>query len=273
MYKKNILSVSHTDLDGLSAQIVLRSVFGEIKRMNATYGKIEEYLNIIDDYCSRTEPHKVFITDLAFKYKELERLNEIAKKHSTTKFIFIDHHPFEEEYKHLVLPNFTILISDKASATKLTYLFLKANYSLNNKELAQYVEYVNAYDIWLKNEKEFKVGFVYNELFWSYKIEYFWSIFKDNYSLRNKDKEQYRELIKKKDKLFNKLEKSGRVMKFSDRILLIFLDDFQGHVTIDYPDFASYVIIRSYGGVSVRLREDAVNEGKTKNNIVKKILD
>ena len=268
----SILSLSHSDLDGIGCQIVLRAQFGEIRRMNISYGKIDEYLNIIDDYCYRENPTKVFVTDLSFKYHHLELMSSIAEKYPNIKFYFIDHHPFEEKFRHLVLPNFTIVITDKASATKLTYLTIKSNYGLNNKELETFVNYVNAYDIWLDDTPEFKVGFVYNELFWSYKINYFWSKFKDNYKLRNSDKEKYKELIQKKNKLFAKLEKSGRVMKFTNRILLIFLDDFQGHVTIDYPDFLSYVIIRSYGGVSVRLDKKVVNDGVTKNNLVKEIL-
>ena len=173
----------------------------------------------------------------------------------------------------MILNNLTIVISPKASATKLTYLFLKSNFGLNDKDLLQFVDYVNAYDIWLDDTQEFKVGFVYNELFWDYKLSAFWGKFKDNYKLRANDKERYKTLIQKKDKLFAKLEKSGRVMKFSNRILLIFIDDFQGHVTIDYPGFYAYAIIRSNGSCSVRLKSDAVAEGNTKRGVIQKMTE
>ncbi len=274
MHKKHILSLSHLDLDGIGCQIVLRSLFGEITRMNTSYGKIEEYINIIDEYCSRESPEKVFITDLSFTYDLLKQLSIIANKFQNIKFYFIDHHPFENgDYHDLVTSNLTIIITDKASATKLTYLFLKANYNLHNEKLEKFVSYINAYDIWLKNTPEFKVGFVYNELFWKYKIDYFWSKFKDNYNLSNTDKDNYKELLHKKSKLFNKLEKSGRIMKFSDRILVIFVDDYQSFITIDYPNFLSYVIIRSNGGVSVRLDEKVSKDGILKNNLISKILE
>lgn len=271
----NVLSISHVDLDGVGCQIVLRALFGEIIRMNISYGKINEYLDIMDEYCCRVKPEYVIITDLSFKYKELQKLSNIAKKYPKIKFYFIDHHPFEENggrFKHLSLHNLVIVLSDKASATKLTYLYFKANFGLQKEGLDKFVSNVNAYDIWLEETLEFKVGFVYNELFWSYKINHFWSRFKDEYNLRNSDKEVYRELVTKKDKLFKKLEDSGRVMKFSNRILLIFIDNYQSHVTLDYPEFFSYIVIRSSGGVSVRLRKEAVNEGKTKNNIIEEIL-
>ena len=273
----SIVSLSHSDLDGISSQIVLRAKFGEITRMNLSYGKIQEYLEILDEHCSRLRPNKVFVTDLSFSYEELKKLNEIAHYNPEVQFYFIDHHPFEEnngDYSGLILPNLKIVISDKACATKLTMLYLKSNFGLVvSDELEKFVSYVNGYDIWQEGTPEFKVGFVYNELFWEYKMAHFWSKFKDNYKLRAGDKEVYKDLIKKKDKLFAKLEKSGRVMKFEKRILLIFIDTFQGHVTLDYPDFLSYVIIRSNGGVSVRLKSDAVNDGLTKNNIVQKVLN
>ena len=270
-----ILSISHIDLDGIGSQIVLRAKFGEITRMNIGYGKIDEYLEILRDYCVRLSPTHVFITDLSFRYEELLELHNIAKLYPQIKFYFIDHHPFEEnngEFKHLLLDNLVIVISDKASATKLTYLYTKSRFGLHKEGLETFVNYVNAYDIWLDETPEFKVGFVYNEIFWSYKINHFWSRFKDEYKLRNSDKEHYRDLIIKKNKLFTKLEKSGRVMKFANRILLIFIDEYASHVTIDYPEFFSYVIIRSNGGVSVRLKKEAVQEGNTKNNIIEEIM-
>jgi len=268
----SVLSVSHTDLDGISCQFVLNETFGSITNMNISYGKIDEYLNVINDHCTRTNPEKVFITDLSFEYHQLEKLSEITQLHLGTHFYFIDHHPFEEEYSHLVRGNFTILITSKASATKLTYLFCKANFNLDNKDLLQYVEYVNAYDIWLEDTPEFKVGFVYNELFWTYRMNHYRNRFNGDYKLRNKDKEYYKELMVKKVKTFGKLEKSGKLFRLGDNdIFMVFTDDFRSHITIDYPDFKVYVIFSSYGTISVRLRDDIPNYKQMKENVVKKM--
>jgi len=270
----NILSLSHTDLDGISAQIVLRRKFGTMTRMNISYGKIDEYLDIIQDFCTNRHPDKVFITDLSFTYIQLKKLSYIASINTETLFYFIDHHPFDEDFSNLKLPNFTIIINKKACATKLTYLYLKEKHNLeDNTELSNFVNYVNGFDIWQEGTNDFKIGFVYNELFWSYQKDQFWSRFKDEYKLRNSDKENYKNLISKKNKLFKKLDESGRIMRFGKRILLIFIDSFMSHVTIDYPGFHVYVIIRSYGGASIRLNNKAVNNGITKNNLVKKITD
>ena len=87
----SVLSLSHSDLDGISSQIVLRAKFGEITRMNISYGKIYEYLEIIEDYCYRSRPSEVFVTDLSFQYSELQKLAEIATNNPAINFYFIDH--------------------------------------------------------------------------------------------------------------------------------------------------------------------------------------
>lgn len=277
----SILSLSHLDYDGLSAQIVLRKYKGELTRMNIGYGKIDEYIEILSDYCSHNRPTEVWITDLSFTFEQLKKVNEIAKYNDKIKFYFIDHHPFPESYDHLVLDNLMILINDKASATKLTFLYLKNNFSPLQKqeenELKEYVEYTNAYDIWLKDEPKFKGSLVYNELFWEFKKDYFFTRFKDEFKLRNSDKEKYKELMKKKIKLFEKLDNAGRIFRHEPngdkRIFMIFLDDYKNHVTIDYEGFDVYIIVSSYGGVSIRFRDGLSDTGELKDIIVKKIME
>jgi len=274
----SILSVSHNDLDGLSAQIVLRQHLGEITRMNISYGKIDEYLEIVQDYCTHTRPDQVWVTDLSFTYQQLEKLSEITDLNPGMKFYFIDHHPFKEEYNHLVKDNFIILINPKACATKLTHLYLKNNFNGNfDKGLEEYVEYVNIYDIWLKDNKKFKGAIVYNELFWEFKKDYYYTRFKDEFKLRNSDKEKYKELMKKKIKLFEKLDNNGRIFRHEPggekRIFMIFLDDYKNHVTIDYEGFDVYIIVSSYGGISIRFRDNLSDDGILKDTIVRKSLE
>lgn len=252
-----ILSLSHYDLDGISCQFVINQHLGNISRMNIGYNKVDEYINIIDDSCAHQRPNMVFVTDLSFSLEQLTKLSYVAQKYNDINFYFIDHHPFEESYDHLKSKNFHIVISDKASATKLTNLYIKKNWAVNtNPELDQYVDYVNAYDIWLDDTPEFKVGFVYNELFWLYGFQHFWGRFNGDYNLRNSDKEKYKEVMQKKQKLFTKLWESGRILDIGNKdLLMLFLDEYHAHVTIDYPGYKSYVIISSNGKCSVRLKD------------------
>jgi oligoribonuclease NrnB/cAMP/cGMP phosphodiesterase (DHH superfamily) len=198
----------------------------------------------------------VFVTDLSFSLEQLTKLSHVADKYSDIQFYFIDHHPFEGDYSHLKSENFHIVISDKASATKLTNLYIKKNWDTPElPELDQFVDYVNAYDIWLDDTPEFKVGFVYNELFWLYGFQHFWGRFNGDYKLRNSDKEKYKEVIQKKNKLLDKLWKSGRVLDIGNKdLFMIFIDEYHSHITLDYTGYKVYVIISSNGKCSVRLK-------------------
>jgi oligoribonuclease NrnB/cAMP/cGMP phosphodiesterase (DHH superfamily) len=276
----SILSCSHNDLDGISAQIVLRYFVGDISRMNISYNKINEYIEIINEYCIHHKPKEVWITDLSFTLEQLEKLFEVIKKHSNVSFYFIDHHPFKEDHSHIKANNLMLLINQKASATKLTYLYLKNNSDLRNinlEELEKYVEYVNTYDLWIKDDQKFKGSLVYNELFWEFKKDYYFSRFQDEFKLRNSDKDRYRDMMNKKKKLFKKLDDSGRIFRHEPdgkkRIFMIFLDDYKNHVTIDFEGFDTYIIVSSYGGVSIRLRDNLSDDGILKDNVVKRILE
>jgi oligoribonuclease NrnB/cAMP/cGMP phosphodiesterase (DHH superfamily) len=279
----SILALSHTDLDGISAQIVLRKFRGDLTLMNASYGKIDEYIEILSDYCIHQKPNEVWITDLSFTLEQLTKLCEIVKMNKDIMFTFIDHHPFKEDFSHLLRDNFKIIISDKASATKLVYKYLLYKTPENKKNksdlvaLENYVDYVNAYDLWETDNPKFKGAMVYNELFWEFKKDYYYTRFKDEFKLRNADKERYKELMSKKEKLFGKLDKSGRIYKHEPdghkRIFMIFIDDFKNHITLDFPDFDVYIIISSYGGVSIRLRSDNFSDGEFKDRVVAKILE
>jgi len=259
------LSISHIDLDGIGCQIVLNNYFN-ITRMNINYNKIEEYLDILYDYCINSKPNNVFITDLSFTYRDFKRLFEIGKEFKEINFYFIDHHSFSDDNdkpidsRQFNTHNFKTIISDKASATKLTYLYCTKTFNFkNNNKLKIFTDYINAYDIWLKDDKNFKVGLMLNELFWSYRINHFWNRFRYDFDIRNKDKDTYIELIKKKNKLFTKLEKSGRTFKLDDKgIFMIFVDDFRSHITLDYPNYKVYINFSSYGTLSVRINKELV---------------
>lgn len=260
-----ILSLSHYDLDGVSCQLVLDEYLGKtdmITKMNIGYNKIDEYINIIEDFCISQRPDSVYVTDLSFDIKQLTNLSEITKDFPYINFYFIDHHPIED-YKHLKSTNFHILVSKKASATKLVNLYIKNNFK-NKKhlnistipELDTYVEFVNAYDIWLDETEEFKTGFIYNELFWSYGLKHFRSKFGSDYRLKDTDFNRFNKITNEKNELYNKIKTNNRMIELGNKdIFIIFIDDFNSHITIDFPDFKSYLIINSTGKASVRLKK------------------
>lgn len=249
------VALSHYDLDGISCQIVLRKYIGEFTKFNTGYNKIDNYIKILDEHIFNNSPKFVFITDLAFTIEQLEKVNALAQKYKSVKFIFIDHHPFDDDFGHLKRDNLKIIISKKYSATILLLKYLEKKSNKIYSDLRDFCNIVNAFDTWLEDDKDFKKGLLYNELFWKYGLNVFWNKFKDNYRVSLNDKETYKKLIKNKNKLFNKLEDSGRIFKTKDKnMLMIFLDNYMTFVTLDYPGYKMYIIINSKGKISIRLK-------------------
>ena len=77
---------THTDLDGVSCEILGRIAFREdINVTRCNYGdidnKVEEFLNNVEEY------NKLFITDISVSKKIADKLNSISDK-----VILLDHH-------------------------------------------------------------------------------------------------------------------------------------------------------------------------------------
>jgi oligoribonuclease NrnB/cAMP/cGMP phosphodiesterase (DHH superfamily) len=260
----NIISLSHIDLDGISCQLLLDQAYTNIKQYNCNYNDISEYLEYIDDNCSEFRPSKVFITDLSFEIKYAIQLAHIIKHHSNIEFIYIDHHPYKDDLlevfnKMKALSNFKFIHSIKASATKLTYMYLSKSFTFKNAKIESYVEAVNAYDLWLLDSDMFKVGFVYNTLFFSYKIKPFFFEFRDLFSLKEKHKVLYKDIVKQKDEYFLKLRENKLIFEDGDKIFL-FADEHKGWITLEFPNFDYYVIASTYGGMSVRISKNISEE-------------
>lgn len=246
-----IVSLSHTDLDGSGCQIVLNNTFQEVIYYNATYGKIQEYLEILDDTITNKRC-AVFITDLMFRGDDYTKLLELCNKHSNIKFYYIDHHSYDFEL--LGLPNLKIIHFEGKSASLLTYEFLK---NRCNNEIEHLINCINAFDIHDTASKDYDAGFVLNELFWNYKQKLFFNRFKEHRPklLTETDKKNYLEIVKEKEKMFEKAEKNGTLFKMEDKLCLTFFDKYFSFFTRE-NNFKLYINIYSYGGVSIRFRED-----------------
>jgi len=266
-----ILSVSHIDLDGIGCQIVLNKFYKNTTNMNINYDKIDEYFYIIDDFIYNHKTEIVYITDLSFSILQLEKLNDLAIKHFDVNFYFIDHHPYED-YSHILRPNnLKIFISNKASATLLTYKFISHKFKIKYKELEEFISYINAYDIWLQNKKEFKGGLVFNETFWHLKLKQFYFRYKDNFKLRNSDKEYYKEMLLKKTNYWIKAEKQGKIFKQKNRIFMVIGEDYQSYIQLDFPNYKAYIILTSYGKTSIRFVGDEFTDGILTKKIIKEM--
>ena len=150
--------LSHTDLDGYSAQIVSAHYFDSIHFYNSNYGKeINECFNQIlaTIQTSTSEKHVILITDLNLtmdQAKEFESKVSICDKE--IMMLVLDHHKTGQECADAFEWYF---LDSSRCATKITYDFFSALYGKDEK-LSHYVDVVNSVDIWLENEPEFELG-------------------------------------------------------------------------------------------------------------------
>lgn len=251
-----MISLSHTDLDGASAQIVIYQTFGEINTLNCGYGKVGEYLDIIEDMMRHhTGNDRVFITDLHFEEKFMVQLQRLATMFPLGNFVYIDHHDYEYDPKTYALPNLKIIVSNQYSATKLTYGYLKKNGGLQpTPELTRFVNIVDAYDLWRTEDPHFMEGMKYNDIFWDYFARAFYVRFKDIHAFRSSDKELSAKMDTKRVKLFKKLQETGKIFGYPNKCMLIaFLNEHRSYMTVDFHGYLSYVNTTTFGSISIRL--------------------
>ena len=142
---------THTDLDGVSCEILSKIAFGEdIDVVRCGYGniddKVEEFINSAEEY------DKLFITDISVNKEIADKLLSISDK-----VILLDHHKtalWLNEY-----PFALVQVEDesvgKMCGAYLFYEYLKKNHEEFNDTLALklFVKYVRMYDTWEWKEK------------------------------------------------------------------------------------------------------------------------
>jgi len=256
MYER--INLSHNDMDGAGANLVLREKFGDMESYHVSYGDIVETLQIID--CEIT-PHTktLFITDLAFDRECFNELMRITESRPHLNVIYIDHHPYEgdvlEAFEELqTFTNVYTLHRIGTSATKLCYEFTRSEHP----DLKNIVTWIDAYDIYkeVEDPHNFKLGWFLNSIFWEIKMPGFKSnLINNDFKVPKFFKELYKQTIVDKDEYFAKLIKNGLVI-FDDEanILLAFCDKHKSNWQMDYPDYDYYVLPYHTKGNNLSIR-------------------
>jgi len=184
-----IMSISHNDLDGVGAQILLGGVFKNIEYINSSYHSIDKDLMNLDpnDY------DYIFITDISPSMEEiLDRFDNA---------ILIDHH---QTAKYLNNPKKHRFVNTKYSGTYLTNHFLSKMYGDEKVErFSKLVKLINDYDMWILKYKGSKA---LNDLFSLYNDEKFRERFRHGkLKLTVTEKDYLNNIQKKFDKIYDEL--------------------------------------------------------------------
>lgn len=158
MQSYHIYHLSHTDLDGYGCQMVTSHYFKEISFYNSNYGKEidERFSEIIYDMEERNAAHNiVLITDLNLTIQQCEKFERDLQNASVeARLLLLDHHKSGQD----AYEGFSwYFLDDTRCATKITYDFFAHLYN-EDENLSQFVDVVNAVDIWLSNDSNFELG-------------------------------------------------------------------------------------------------------------------
>ena len=150
--------LSHTDLDGYACQFLTNHCFENIEFYNSNYGnEIDEKLNNILRKIENEDFDKflILITDLNLTSQQATFLQEAVKKsEKEIEILLLDHHITGKDCAQMY-SWYNMDISK--SATKITYDFFMDKYKII-KQYDDFVNIVNAVDIWLKDHEKFEAG-------------------------------------------------------------------------------------------------------------------
>lgn len=153
-----VYHLSHTDLDGYACQFLTNKIFKNIEFFNSNYGnEIDEKLNEIFRKIEEEnfDSFLVLITDLNLTMEQSDFLEKIRQSSSkNVELLLLDHHISGKDsaeafsWYHLDV---------SMSATKITFKYFSDKYKVIEK-YADFVDIVNAVDIWLKEDERFELG-------------------------------------------------------------------------------------------------------------------
>jgi len=187
--RAKILSISHNDLDGVGAQILLGACFKNITYVNCSYFDIDKELlsaSITNDY------DYVFVTDIF--------PNNVESLSGFDNLILIDHHQTAID-----CPEKRWFVNKKYSATYLVKHFLDKMFGVDKlKKYTKMVKLINDYDLW---QRKYKHSAVLNYLFTLYYADKFRERFRSgDLSLTSHEKEFISDINNKFDDLYENLE-------------------------------------------------------------------
>ncbi|MCK9473379.1 phosphoesterase [Sulfurimonas sp.] len=158
MNNKTIHHMSHTDLDGYSCQLIMKYTPYTLFNYNANYGaEVKQTLELVlQNIKAEDKSATILITDLNLNADEAKWLNsEVTKLNENKKditLLLLDHHATGEESAN----KYDWYFLDTARcATKITYDYVKKHFEFDEpKWMEQFVNIVNAVDLWKMNERE-----------------------------------------------------------------------------------------------------------------------
>jgi oligoribonuclease NrnB/cAMP/cGMP phosphodiesterase (DHH superfamily) len=137
-----VLSVTHSDMDGIGAQLILSHIFQNITYQFSPFGSVEKLFNDTNFYGY----NHIFLTDIYPNYPEM------IKKYED-RIVMLDHHGTSLIHHN---PKMMRFISTDQCATALVKNFVERYFKIDLSYLNQFVYHVNDYDLWIHGSPKSK---------------------------------------------------------------------------------------------------------------------
>lgn len=260
---KTVHHLSHTDLDGYSAQLIMKYTPYSMSYYNANYGAEvgERISQILEAIKEQKNDATILISDLNLTMdeakslnKEVDRINETSKMSVT--ILLLDHHGSGED----CAKKFEWYYLDThRCATKIVYDYVKVNFEFDEPTwMCEYVNAVNAVDLWKQEEVEnFEYGKVCMRLiyetrelnrvmFASSDHEYKTQLLINAAQMINHDNANIAldESIHRMKKEFFKVDKDDTLDNLATNKIVKLLSEQKANNTIYYKNYKGYM---SYG--------------------------
>lgn len=244
--KSHILSISHWDLDGSAAQIVLGNFFDNVEYHNATFTNIDHMITTLASKFGNYDA--VIFTDV---YPKDTALIDISDN-----IILLDHH--ETDKLHNPTKN-RYVITDVCGAL-LTKNWIETKFNVNLSYLNDLVYLVNDYDLWIHNDSKSKD---LNELFGFYRETKFRNRFMNGDVEFTKREHDY---LKKRSNELLQMWEELTIYNFEKiNACLVNVDDFPNEICERLYTREGYDVvfaINKNSNISVRTGRDDINLGK-----------
>lgn len=184
-----VLNISHLDLDGAAASIVVANVFHNVKYRYFRYDEVDTFLKTTD----LSEFDVVLLTDIS--------PNDSLLLEDIPNSFLLDHHDTALCQHN---PEKNRIVLNGKSAALLCKEFFESLYGIDLSYLNDFCEVVNDYDMWINNDKR---GWCLNELHFKYWSDNFRNRFIDgNVAFNEEELSFVKERRKKYKQVFDSLE-------------------------------------------------------------------
>lgn len=222
----SVISLSHSDLDGVVSVIVAKNLF---KTVDASY---VSYNNTLEPWIKSLEanPFKLnkydmlLITDVSLKPDQIKRIfTAMQVAEFNGRFVFLDHH---EGSKPIHNPGANIFVVDGVCGAKLTLGYFENIFETKLTHLHELVKYTNDYDLWKHEYPESKkLQYLLDyemEISWKDALDTFANKYINGIDFKNLS-EQQQTIISKKEKKLDEVWNDLEVSLFEDsKIAFIF---------------------------------------------------